>query len=397
MLNREKSKQGIFSDFTKPVRLPAPRLPVPRCIVTFQMARPPGLLWMKLPNFFYHLTHWQTWDYRVKLVPLAPVWFWHGLRAGSVWFFTPANPTLTFGGFEGEGKQEMYAQLPPDLCPRTMSITPGLPFAEVERLVREQGFTYPFAVKPDVGMMGLLFRKITNADEFRRYHEHLPVAYLVQEFVDYPLEISVFYYRLPSEATGIITGFVRKEFLHVVGDDTATLDQLLQRHPHTRFRLTELRAKHANRLNDVLPVGEIYQLSHALNQTRGGQLVSLAHEKDDRLLAVFDSLSHHAKQFYFGRYDVKCASLDDLKAGRNFRILEYNGSGAAPHHVYAGRRSLWEAYRIILHHWAAMARIARHNHALGVPYWGFARGWAFLRQAKRHLRLLKRLDNEISW
>ncbi len=352
---------------------------------------------MNLKKAFYRFTHWQTWDYRVKLVPLAPVWLWHGLRAGSVWFFTPANPTLTFGGFEGEGKREMYDQLPAHLCPRSVYIAPGLPFTDVERLVGEAGLPYPFAVKPDVGMMGLLFRKIATPDELRRYHEQMPVAYLAQEFIAYPLEVSVFYYRFPGAATGTITGFVRKDFLHVVGDGTATLDQLLQRHPHTRFRLAELRAKHAHRLPDVLSAGEIYVLSHALNQTRGGQLVSLAHEKDNRLLAVFDGLSRHADQFYFGRYDIKCASVDDLKAGRNFRILEYNGSGAAPHHVYAGRRSLWEAYGIILHHWAVLASISRQNHARGVPYWEFRRGWAFLQRAKRHLKLLKRLDGEVSW
>lgn len=349
---------------------------------------------MPLRDVLHRLTHWQTWDYRVKLVPLAPVWLWHGLRAGSAWFFTPANPTLTFGGFEGEGKREMYAQLPADLCPHGTCIDPALPFADAEQRVRDAGLTYPFAVKPDVGMMGLLFRKITNAAEFQRYHAHLPVPYLAQEFVDLPLEVSVFYHRTPGAARGTVTGFVRKEFPQVVGDGASTLDHLLQRSAPARQRLGELRAKHAHHLHRVLPAGEPYVLSQALNQTRGGRLVCLAHEKDDRLLAVFDALSHHAGQFYFGRYDVKCASLDDLRAGR-FRILEFNGSGAAPHHVYAGPRSLWAAYGIILHHWAVLARIARRNHALGVPYWGFRRGWRFLRDAQRHLRLLKRLDNAL--
>lgn len=352
---------------------------------------------MSLKSTLYHLTHWQTWDYRVKLVPLAPVWLWHGLRSGSVWFFTSANPTLTFGGFEGEGKQEMYAQLPAHLCPRSTPVYPEEPFADVARRVLTHDFAYPFAVKPDVGMMGLLFRKITNEVEFQRYHERVSVPYLVQEFIDLPLEVSVFYYRIPGAEQGTITGFVRKEFPHVVGDGAATLDHLLQQHPYAQYHLRELRAKHANRLHEVLRQGKIYVLSQALNQTRGGQLVSLAHEKDERLLAVFDALSHHAGDFFFGRYDVKCASVEELKAGRNFRILEYNGSGAAPHHVYAGRRSLWAAYRIILHHWAVLARIARLNHARGVPFWRFSHGWAFLKNAQRHLRLLKRLDKEVSW
>ena len=60
---------------------------------------------------WYRLTHWETWYYITKYIPLAPVWLWYCLRARSCWFFTPSNPTLTFGGFEGESKKEMYDQM----------------------------------------------------------------------------------------------------------------------------------------------------------------------------------------------------------------------------------------------------------------------------------------------
>jgi len=340
----------------------------------------------------YRLTHWETWDYRVKLIPLIPVWLWHCGRARSWWFFTPANPTLTFGGFEGETKREMYDQLPPDLCPKSLYIAPTDPADEVEKSTAACFDGYPVAVKPNVGMMGLLFRVINSADELRQYHEQMPVDYIVQELSTYPIEVSVFYYRFPGESTGTITGFVRKDFLEVVGDGQSTLWDLIRQYPRVSFRLNEMRAKHANRLNYVVPEGDVYCLSNALNQTRGGRLVSLAHEKDEQLLGVFDALSHHAGQFYFGRYDVKCASISDLKAGRNFTILEFNGAGAAPHHVYGNGNSLWQAYRIVLHHWAVLARIARQNHALGVPYWPFRRGWNQLKNAQIHLQTLKELD-----
>lgn len=343
----------------------------------------------------YRLTHWETWDYRVKLIPLIPVWLWHCLRARSWWFFTPANPTLAFGGFEGETKREMYEQLPPDLCPRSIYVAPTVPADELERLVLTHFRTYPVAVKPNVGMMGLLFRVINSADELRLYHRQVPVDYIVQELITYPIEVSVFYYRFPGERTGTITGFVRKDCLEVVGDGQSTLAELISRYAPVRFRLGELRAKHANRLAHVVPEGEVYCLSDALNQTRGGQLVSLAHEKDDRLLGVFDALSHYTGNFYFGRYDIKCASVEALKAGRDFTILEFNGAGAAPHHVYGNGNSLRQAYRIVLHHWAVLAHIARKNHARGVSYWSFRRGWEQLKNAQVHLQTLKNLDRTV--
>ena len=347
---------------------------------------------MTFRKAFYRLTHWETWDYRIKLVPLAPIWLWHCLRSGSWWFFTPANPTLTFGGFEGEGKQEMYDQLPSGTYPRSLYVSPTLPFAEVENRVAVSQLAYPVAVKPNVGMMGLLFRKIESADELRQYHQKMPVDYIIQEFIAYPIEVSVFYYRFPGQEKGTITGFVRKEFLEVVGDGKSTLWQLIQAYPPVGYRLNEMRAKHANRLDCILPLDEIYRLSNALNQTRGGRLVSLAHEKDEQLRRVFDRLSHGTGPFYFGRYDIKCRSVADLKRGKHFSILEFNGAGAAPHHVYGNGNSLWQAYRIVLHHWSVLARISRQNHRSGVPYWSFRQGWQQLKWAQLHLRTLKRLD-----
>ena len=341
---------------------------------------------------WYRLTHWETWDYRVKLIPLIPIWLWHCGRARSWWFFTPANPTLTFGGFEGETKREMYEQLPPRLCPKSIYISPTANADDVEKLVPIHFDVYPVAVKPNVGMMGLAFRIINSPNELRLYHQQMRVEYIIQELITYPIEVSVFYYRFPGELTGTITGFVRKEFLEVIGNGQSTLWELIRQYPQVSFRLGEMWAKHANRLDYVIPNGHAYRLSNALNQTRGGRLVSLAHEKDERLLSVFDALSRYTGNFYFGRYDIKCASVDDLKLGQNFSILEFNGAGAAPHHVYGNGNSLWQAYRIVLHHWSVLAQIAGQNHAAGIPYWSFWRGWNQLKMAQIHLQTLKRLD-----
>jgi len=350
---------------------------------------------MNFKDFFFRLRHWESWHYLAKYIPLAPAWLWYCLRSRSLWFFSPANPSLTFGGFEGESKREMYDQLPPGSYPRSIYVSPSLSFDEAEAFVRAQGFQYPFAVKPDVGMMGLLFRKICDEAAFRKYHAHIRFDYIVQEYVNYPLEVSVFYYRYPGRDSGVITGFLKKEFLEVEGDGVSTLWTLIQNYERVRFRLEEMKAKHEKRLNDVLPLGERFCLSPALNLSRGGRLVSLEKEKNEALLSVFDNLSHYTKQFYYGRYDIKCESVEDLKRGKNFTILEFNGSGAEPHHIYGNGNSLLTAYGIVLHHWKALFRIARENYREGIPYWGLRRGWLFLRQAKQHFKELKMLDQTL--
>jgi hypothetical protein len=350
---------------------------------------------MSFRKFFYVLMHWEKWHYHAKYIPLYPAWLWYCLQSRSIWFFTPSNPTLTFGGFEGESKQEMYDQLPPGSYPRSIYISSSLSFTEAEKLVVSNHFNYPFAVKPDVGRMGFMFRKIDTTEEFSQYHQTMPCPYIVQELITYPIEVSVFYYRFPNEQKGTITGFLKKELLEVTGDGKTSLGELmLQLSARPGFKIEEWRAKHRHKLQDILPAGEVFRLSWAANLSRGGKLVSLAHQKDEKLLKVFDELSHYTKHFYYGRYDIKCASIEDLKDGKNFSILEFNGSGAEPHHVYGAGNTIWQAYKILLHHWQVLYKISKYNHQNGVRRWSFSQGWRFLKKARNHFKVLKRLDSQ---
>jgi hypothetical protein len=299
---------------------------------------------------------------------------------------------LTFGGFEGENKMEMYNLLPQGSYPRTSLIDPSMSANAVQELLRANDLSFPVAVKPDIGRMGLMFRKINSISALMKYHDRMIVDYVIQEFINYPLEVSVFYYRLPNEQKGTITGFVRKDCLSVTGDGISTLYDLMLRYPRVQFRLRELNAKHASMLNHIIPSDKNYILCDALNLSRGGKLVSLEHEKNNELLALFDGLSY-AGDFYFGRYDIKCQSIEDLKKGKNFSILEFNGSGAEPHHVYGNGNSLVEAITILLAHWEVLRRIAVLNHKKGIPYWGFREGIRHLLKARKHFRILKRLES----
>ena len=342
----------------------------------------------------YRLTHWETWDWRIKYLLIGPAWLWFCLRARSLWFFTASNPTLTFGGFEGESKKEMYNQLPSGSFPESIFVHPNLSIAEVEQMLSAYKMTYPLAVKPDVGKMGLMFRRLDRPEQLAEYHSTVAFEYIIQRFVDYPLELSVFYYRIPDATKGTITGFIRKDFLEVTGDGKSTLWELMLDYPRVQFRLEELAAKHHDKLDTVLASGERYCLSSALNLSRGGKLVSLEHEKDERLLKVFDGLSHYTGSFYYGRYDIKCRSIDDLKRGEHFTILEYNGSGAEPHHVYGNGYSLFQACYILVKHWAVLCKISRINRKRGFHYWDLARGWKHLERAGFHVELLRKLDHE---
>ena len=348
---------------------------------------------MQLRNFTYKITHWETWDWRIKYIPIVPAWIWHCIRSRCFWFFTPSNPRLAFGGFEGETKMSIYKNLPPGSYPESILVNPRSSFSDLQKMT-DQKFSYPFAVKPDIGRMGFMFRIIKNAGELRLYHEKMPVDYIVQDLVTYPLEVSVFYYRLPHASRGTITGFIRKDFLEVTGDGISTLEQLMADYPRIRFRLEEMRSKHYENLDLVLKKDESFCLSYALNLSRGGKMVNIEHEKDERLLKIFDDLSLYSNSLFYGRYDIKCSSIEELKEGKNFSILEYNGCGAEPHHVYGNGYSLIHACKILADHWSMLSRISRYNKSQGVDYWDFKRGWNLMRDCRKHFARLKIIDAE---
>jgi len=347
--------------------------------------------YMAMKKFFQRLFNWELWNFYVLYAPISLVWFWYCLRSRSLWYFSSSNPTITFGGFEGEGKKEMYDQLPSHLVPRTIYIMHDWSFDEVRKRVAEAGFAYPFIVKPDVGMKGILFRRIDNEEQLIRYHERIPVEYIVQDLIELPVEVSVFYYRQPDEAKGRVSGFIHKELLQVVGDGEADLRTLVERHPRARFRMEEMEHRHGHRFDRVIPEGEIFYLSYAGNHNRGAHFTNLHNEINERMHEVFDELSHHTS-FYYGRYDIKTSSIEDLKEGKDFQIIEFNGCGAEPNHIYDCGMSLWKAYGVILEHWKALFRISRYNHRNGVPYWSFRRGKDFLRESQRHFKMLEKFD-----
>jgi hypothetical protein len=348
-----------------------------------------------LKQFYKRIVDWERWPFKILYAPISPVWLWYIIRSGSVWFFTPSNPKLTFGGMEGEPKQEMHDLLPQEFAPATFNVLPASDFDVVKKKLPEYKIKFPLIVKPEVGGQGILFRKIDTEEQLKNYHAKVPAEYIVQEMIIFPMEVSVFYYRMPNEPKGIVTGFLHKIPLQLIGDGKQTIQQLIQQHPKAYNREAELQIKHGANFNTILHHGEKYMLSYAANHNRGAQFINLQKEIDDRLVSIFDKISIKLNDFFYGRYDILCASVEDLKQEKNFSILEYNGCGAEPNHFYDTGYTLIGAYKEILKHWKALYKISRFNYKQGVKYWPLMKGLKFLTATKKHYRIMKEADKFI--
>ena len=341
------------------------------------------------------ITNWEAWPFKLLYAPITPVWGWYMLKSRSIWFFTPSNPKITFGGMDGEPKKEMYDLLPKSFYPATFNVLPGQDFDCIIADLQNAGISYPFIVKPEVGCQGILFRKIDHEAELKNYHNKIPVEYIVQELVDYPMEVSVFYIRHPQEKKGRVTGFLHKIPLQVTGNGKDTLETLVSQHPKGQKRIGEIHSKHKDRWHDIIPATEKYMLSYAANHNRGAHFVDLKAHIDDKLVAIFDEISHNINDFFYGRYDIMCSNVEDLKNGKNFSILEYNGCGAEPNHFYDTGYTLPGAYKEILMHWKALYSICKYNRSRGIAPWPFKKGRKFLAEIKAHFKLIREVDEKI--
>ncbi|MCW3093473.1 MAG: hypothetical protein JWP81_4542 [Ferruginibacter sp.] len=341
------------------------------------------------------ITSWEAWPFELLYFPMSFFWFWYIIRSRAFWFFTSSNPKLTFGGMEGEPKKEMYDLLPPELYPATFNVLPGEDFSSLQEKLTKYKINYPLIVKPEIGGQGILLRKIDDEEAFKRYHRLMRWEYIVQDLVYYPMEVSVFYIRHPLEKSGRVTGFLHKIPLQVIGDGRQTLASLIEQHPKGAKRLEELFNKHKERWNEVLPAGEKYMLSYAANHNRGAHFIDLKEAIDDKLVKIFDEISLRIDDFFYGRYDVMCTNIDDLKKGKNFTILEYNGCGAEPNHFYDTGYTLLGAYKEILKHWKFLYEISKYNRQQGVAPWPFMKGRNFVKVTFQRIREMKKVDAEM--
>jgi hypothetical protein len=340
----------------------------------------------------HRITNWEAWPFGVLYAPLSVCWLWYMLKSRAVWFFTPSNPKITFGGLEGEPKKEMYGLLPKDLYPPTFNVLPSDSISTITQKLLANGVAFPFIVKPEIGEQGILLRKINNLAALEHYHSLMPWEYIIQQLVLFPMEVSVFYIRHPANKKGTITGFLQKIPLQVTGNGTDTLEALVQQHPKAVKQAGLLQSKHKENWQKIIAAGEKYQLSYAANHNRGASFVDLKDAIDEQLTQLFDGISSTGCEFYYGRYDIMCASVDELKAGKNFMILEYNGCGAEPNHFYDTGYTLLRAYKEILKHWKALYQISKYNRQQGIQPWPFAKGRKFLAESRKAKAAMKAVD-----
>jgi hypothetical protein len=335
-------------------------------------------------NFFIRLRSWEYWPFGIVQFPLFIYWMWLSLRARSMLFFSASNPSILMGGMFGESKYDILKQVPGTHIPKTVYIEmPSSPELVIQ-LMEQEALSFPVIFKPDIGERGHMVKRINSRSDVTTYINQVKGNFIIQELVDLPVECSVFYVRYPGEERGRITSVVLKEMLRVTGDGRSTVRELIMKYPRAKLQWSRLQEMHTNRLDDVLAYEEVFELNSIGNHCLGTTFLNGNHLINELMIDAFDAIGKQMDEFYYGRFDLRCASIESLYKG-NVKILEVNGCGAEPAHIYHPGFSLFEALRILFNHWNYLFEISSRNKERGYSYLPLWEGIKAYRNFKKHM------------
>ncbi len=346
--------------------------------------------WDRLTHrpFFIRLFNWEYWSFHSVYLLIYPIWFLLCLRVRSLFFFSASNPTIENGGFLLESKKKIYDIMPPEYYPCTILVQPGETADVILQRIHSARMTFPLIVKPDIGGKGRGVKKVKTEEELVQYIQQFPFDMLIQAFVPFEEEVGIFYYRYPGEARGKISGIVGKHFLTAKGDGQSTIETLLSKEKRYILQIPALKELLGEGLKEILPAGEERVLVPYGNHARGAMFMDYTHWADERLVDVIDAVCQKVSGFYYGRLDIRYKTLESLKQGKDFSIIELNGAGSEPTHMYDPRYTIFHAWKMIIQHWFILWRISRRNHAKGVPYMSMKDGIKMFKETRKYDKLL---------
>ena len=325
----------------------------------------------------------------VVYFPVSFYYIYLSIKAKSFFFFSAANPSIETGGAFFESKWKIFELMPSSFFPKTIYIGENEGIENVQKTLESAKITYPIIAKPDRGERGWLVSKINSREELSFYINSTKIPFLIQEYIDFPLELSVFYQRHPASDKGEVTSVTFKKLLAVIGDGKSSVEQLIVNNNRSFLKYQRLKKLQTIDFNKVLQKGKELVLVPYGNHVLGAEFLDYNHIIDEKLNLTFDKISKQIEGFYFGRFDLRCKSIEELKQGKGFSILELNGVGAEPAHIYQPGFSFFRGQKVIAQHYKMMFDAAIYNKSKGISYLSY-REFKYLRRLEKEHKLKAR-------
>lgn len=321
---------------------------------------------IKIPFFLSKWFCFEFWPFWFFYSPVYAYGVFLALKAKSFSYFTATNPGMKFGGAFGMDKIKILDEIDKKYSPKGFLSEYNEQLSAIIHKMEKHEFSFPIVCKPNVGERGIGVEKIDSENELSQFLSKQTDDILVQEFVSFPIELGVFYYKYPISKKDGISSIVRKEFLSITGNGKSKFGNLVKNNVRAKGRISYLKKKYPVKWNQIVPAGITYKLEPIGNHNRGTKFLDGTHLINDQLVDVFRKISEPLEGYFYGRFDLKVNSLEDLYKGENIKIIELNGTNSEPAHIYDPDYSLIKAYKEIIKHMRIVYEISTENRQLGI-------------------------------
>jgi ATP-grasp domain len=304
---------------------------------------------------FVKLFKFEYWPWKYVYMPIIPYYLYLAYKNKSMAFPSHVNIGLPEGGFFNEDKKVMLKDISEKYLPKSCFF-----YKNKEKVQFDLDF-FPIVAKPLNAQRGSNVSIIKTAEELESYAKNLTQDFIVQEYVRYEIELAILYSRMPGESQGKVSSVTQKEFLSVTGNGHDSIWQLLETQERAMIIADDIKKNTKVDLEEILPIGIKKIVEPIGNHCRGTLFRNAAHLDFKKIALVADEILKDFEGFYYGRFDLKVKSIEDLYAGTNIKILELNGINADAAHIFDPDYKLFTAFKDIIWHWKRISDIALKN------------------------------------
>lgn len=342
----------------------------------------------KSPVSFFEF--WPGWLF---YAPVVAFWIMQSIRYRSITLPALANPRIDAGGICGESKNAILGMAGPvarrwiaDFAPLTTSgHHEGNDLALAAAAMTRAGLAFPVVAKPDMSCNGVGVCVVQDEAALGAYLAAFPraTALQLQALVTYEGEAGVFYIRHPGERSGSITSVTLKYPPTVVGDGRNSVRALIAADARLNAVSNLLLPKLGAKAAAVPADGEVVKLVFVGNHCRGSTFKDGLDIVTPALAARIDEIVRDMPEMYFTRIDLRYESLEALRAGENFAIIEFNGSGSEATNIWDPNMTIRGAYATQFFHYRESFRIGAKVRAQGKRPTGWLKLLALWQHQKR--------------
>jgi len=241
---------------------------------------------------------------------------------------------MNFGGAFLSSKNKALQNIPKEWVPKTLLVNPGEHFLRIKKGLQKEKIKFPLIVKPDMGERGKGVEMIPKLSDLENHIASLPKEpYLIQEYIEYPLELGILFYW-DLEGKPQISSIGSKSFCHVTGNGKDPLKVLIKKNPRLATRIPLLKKRFQKEWKTILPKDNRLFIEPIGNHNRGTTFFDGQSYYSKEMLDWAENCARQIPGFDYGRFDIKIKDKNAFKRKKDIKIMEVNGVNSEPIHIY---------------------------------------------------------------